>query len=291
MEAQKFTLELFWKFIQRRQLAWYRKEVLKKPPPWSKDPVIQTTWFTNMYRELDPGTTWCVDNILSNPHLKQADKAFWSLFYRFAGSNRKAMEHVEMVPAKEYSIGHVHLALRELHAPFGAAYTVYPFTNVPMGMAKVELVARGFGDISEVWPDLWPMIKKAPEAESAYKLIRTARIGVGPFTGYQALVDYMMPNAGGKQLVPFSRDSWAMAGPGALLGLQHIFGKKHNPKQALEAMRWLHDQQHVHLDYDKPYWLDHALYLSDIQNCLCEYSKYLRVRSTGRITRKYAKGR
>lgn len=48
--------------IERHKIFLKRQKGL--PKPWTTDPVLRASKFTNIYRELDPGTTWIVDNIV-----------------------------------------------------------------------------------------------------------------------------------------------------------------------------------------------------------------------------------
>ena len=45
------NLDLFWHWIAERQKAFHNRRVLRRPPPWTDDPIIATNHFTN--EELD----------------------------------------------------------------------------------------------------------------------------------------------------------------------------------------------------------------------------------------------
>src|SRR4051794_22718625 len=72
---------LFWRFLHERQRVWQRRFVQRCPPPWTEDPVLQSERFTNVYRELDPGTQYALMAILETTHAKE-DKIFNILLYR-----------------------------------------------------------------------------------------------------------------------------------------------------------------------------------------------------------------
>lgn len=287
----------FFTFINNRQRIWYRKEVLKKPRPWTKDPILDTAFFTNMYRELDPGTRY-VETMLDAfaggaGELYEEDLAFWILFYRYTGSNWRGWKehrllHEFRMPPKQFSAPVAAGLLDRIPTPFGQAYTVFPMTNVKTGKRKTLQVSEGFAEIAVRWPGLWTKIALAGKTDApdspakACALISSARSGVAKFTSYQTWLDYCMLG-----LLPDWRNEWVLPGPGAIRGASIIWDEQLSPKAAAGACEWLFGNQEEHLDYSKPWWLDHPLYLSDIQNALCEYSKMVRVRDEGRILRKY----
>ncbi len=136
-------------------------------------------------------------------------------------------------------------------------------------------------------------------------LRRIQRIpGVGHFIGYQMLLDLGFPllSLGDGGLVPGLFEvlqNWSEAGPGCIkgLGLMGIVGKP----CYLPAMRALTDDQgsvrsHLGLDFAHVRMGSSqtdilakriALPLSDIENCLCEYSKYFRIRKGGHVKTVY----
>src|SRR5580692_10535700 len=56
-------LDMFFKFMYERHLIWYKRFVLKEPPPWTKNKILRDNKFTNIFRELDAGTIYYVQNV------------------------------------------------------------------------------------------------------------------------------------------------------------------------------------------------------------------------------------
>ena len=66
----------FWQFVRDRQELWYRRFILKLPRvEWTKDTILQRISFGNVYRELDPGTQFTVEEILEN----QCHEEYWQV--------------------------------------------------------------------------------------------------------------------------------------------------------------------------------------------------------------------
>ncbi len=59
-------------FVIERHKIYLRKSA-GRPKPWTSDPVFRVGKFTNIWRQLDPGTVWIQDNIITpyedHPHL------------------------------------------------------------------------------------------------------------------------------------------------------------------------------------------------------------------------------
>lgn len=112
--------------------------------------------------------------------------------------------------------------------------------------------------------------------------------GIGDFLAYQVLVD-LTYDIEGEQFVELDQDEWAKAGPGARRGLEYLGVTS----DRLAAMQELHASQDEDLDKrDFPWWRPderpQRLKLSDVQNCLCEHSKYEKSRrDEGRPRRTY----
>jgi len=77
-------LDLFWWFVGERQAIWRKRFLERQSPPWTLDPILRTYRFTNVYRELDPGTKFAIENILERP-FPAKDRIFNVMLYRLIG--------------------------------------------------------------------------------------------------------------------------------------------------------------------------------------------------------------
>lgn len=179
---------------------------------------------------------------------------------------------------------------------FTAAYMVSGYTL--MGSRdKVENVARLFALLHSDFDIFYSRIFSCSSSDQVYEVIRSA-CGFGNFLAYQVLVDLLYPLKVYEwtPLLPYSHDDWASAGPGAQRGIAMLL-KEGIKADHLEVMRWLRFNQEVEFDrlsLEFPYFVDHEgrnvdISLANIQNCLCEFHKYVKIREgTGRGRRKFA---
>lgn len=289
------SLDLFWWFITERQQVWHRRVVKEQPSPWTDDDILQEYRFTNVYRELDPGTQYVIQNILEKDASRQ-DKIFNVMLYRLIG-RLETHEYLGFQPLEAFDAAEFEEQLKHRRDDLGetvftGAYMVSGYNQ--MGSSdKVENVAALFGEVTDD-PTFFEDLLSAESLPDAYGLIRS-QPGFGNFLSYQALVDLLYPvdYYDGDSVLPFSPDDWSAPGPGAQKGLKQLV-TEFNGFTRLDVMRWLRQYQQEEfdrLDLDFPYLETedgdrYELSLANIQNCLCEFYKYHKIlHSNGRARR------
>lgn len=289
------AVDLFWEFIAERQQVWYRRVVKERPSPWTDDDILQEYRFTNVYRELDPGTQYVIQNILEVDAPRQ-DKIFNVMQYRLIGRlethDYLGFQSLDKFDAREFETQLKRRRDNLGEAVFTGAYMVSGYNQ--MGSSdKVENVAALFEEITSD-PEIFDQVLAAESLEDAYDLIRS-QPGFGNFLSYQVLVDLLYPvhYYDGNAVLPFSSDDWSSPGPGARKGLKQLI-IEFNGFNRLAVMRWLRQYQQQEFDrlnLDFPYLETEGgdrleLSLANIQNCLCEFYKYYKIlHSNGRARR------
>lgn len=291
-------LDLFWWFVCERQSIWNKRFVLRSPPPWTSDRILRSTRFTNVYRELDPGTRYALDEILEKD-VPRPDKVFNVMLYRLIGRSEThawiGFQRLDEFDATDLECRLKHLR-DAMHKPvFTGAYLVSGYSG--MGSKdKVENVCRLFEHLCDEFDWFYGRLMSAKQASEAYHAIRSMA-GFGNFLAYQVLVDLLYPIRvyDNTPLLHLSSEHWAAAGPGAKKGIQMLF---HGSERVapLRIMLWLRDHQaseFARLGLDFPYLKDDQaqsipLSLPNIQNCLCEFHKYIKIHEgTGRGRRQF----
>jgi hypothetical protein len=300
-------LDQFWWFVCERQLIWHKRVVQKLPFPWTTHPVLQRERFTNVYRELDPGTQYVITHILERPAPK-ADKIFNTMLYRLIGraETHAALGFQYLNTFDPTAFVHTLKQLRDVERtpPFTAAYMVSAYRQ--MGSHdKIENIACLFALLQHDFADLYTRIEACRSSAEVHAVLSSA-YGFGNFLAYQVLVDLLYPlriydNA---PLLPYAHDDWASAGPGAQRGIALLLQAQQPPThtgttktdRALIVMRWLHAHQHdefARLELNFPYLTNEQgcipLSLANIQNCLCEFHKFVKIsEGWGRGRRKFS---
>lgn len=288
-------LDMFWRFITERQQVWYRRVIEKRQSPWTDDEILRAYRFTNVYRELDPGTQYVIQNILEADAPRQ-DKIFNVMLYRLIGRlethDYLGFQSLDDFDAEEFEERLKHRRDDLGKTVFTGAYMVSGYNQ--MGSSdKVENIAALFHEIVTN-STFFEQVLTAESLEDAYDLIRTQQ-GFGNFLSYQVLMDllYYVDYYDGDAVLTFSPNDWSSPGPGAKKGLKQLV-TEFNGFNRLDVMRWLrqHQQQEFdRLELDFPYLETQKgdqlkLSLANIQNCLCEFYKYHKIlNSNGRARR------
>ena len=274
-------LDRFFGFVCERQSIWHRRVIEGESPPWTDDPVLRRYRFTNVYRELDPGTRYAIDEILDRD-VPGTDRLFNVMVYRLIGreSTHRALGFLRPETFdRERFESVLEDRRRSGHAVFTGAYTVsgYAWRG---SSNKIENVASLFEEIAADFPSTSRRVFEAASAKDAYEAIRS-HPGFGRFLAYQVLVDLLYPleTTGGESLLSFSPDEWAKAGPGAQRGIGLLAAGR--TEDELAVMTWLWENQRdefrrrsLSFPYRRTDAGEREPSLADVQNCLCEFSKY-----------------
>lgn len=279
-------LDEFWNFITERQKIWYSRFVRKKLPPWTNDKVLCQNHFTNVYRELDPGTKYAIEHILELRKSKK-DRIFNIMIYRLIGKEEThryiGFQYVKKFDSTIFVNNLNEIKKQGMH-PFTSAYMVSAYNS--MGSKnKITNISRIFTLLKQNIDGFYYKLITAPSMEKAYKII-SGQPGYGNFLSYQILVDltYPLKTEGGIGLIDLPAGDWASAGPGARNGIKILL--KTPFVSDLTVMKWLRDMQREEfrrLMLAFPFWKNEYnpkgdISLSNIQNCLCEYYKYVKIK-------------
>ena len=164
---------------------------------------------------------------------------------------------------------------------------------------KIENITRLFARLQRRFGDFFARIERSQTSAQVYETLGSAD-GFGNFLAYQTLVDLLYPLKvyGGKPLLPYSHDDWASAGPGAQRGIAMLLadGIRADHLTVMRWLRWNQQTEFERLGLDFHYLADaqgtpQPISLANIQNCLCEYHKYVKIGAgTGRGRRKFSSG-
>jgi hypothetical protein len=276
IEEIKNPIERFIAFILERE----RIRVLRtagKPWPWTEDDILQDYRFTNVHREDDTVSQHYQDTVRNrygeDPLVFPASVAYrWfnrpSTCDALFSGNRSIFESY-------IDTGGDITILQDCMSQLSPPYVTgsYIITGKP-GYAKVDGVIYYIHHwCQKGWRDRWNYWKKDPPLLSEmYEWISSD--GLGSFMRGQIIADL--------KYVPFMRNVkdwwiWATPGPGSLRGLNIVLERPMT--ESWPKGEWL--TQLIRLNDTVTPMLEKAeigrLHNQDLQNCLCEFSKYTKV--------------
>ena len=123
--------------------------------------------------------------------------------------------------------------------------------------------------LHEVYRDMY----FSETSEQAWEVLK--RIwGIADFLAFEILNDMIYMNFPPR----FTENDFVCIGPGARSGLELLFGKL-TKKECYEALHDLRTHQRKSLPKTFPYYHNKLITLACIENCLCEYRKYIALRN------------
>lgn len=297
-------IQAFFEFVYHRQEIWHKRNILKSPAPWSKDMVFQTFKFCNVYRELDGGTL-AISKYLHLSNVSAEQKLFNIIAYRFF--NRR--DTIENLFGGLLDPNHFNIAVYEKRfdnkkqegSIFSNAYLVssHPFKRDYRPKDKHIQILFMLDSLKLKLSSIIKALQKELPQEGL-KIISNNIPMAGPFLSGQILLD--VTYAG--NIVDYTSNDFLVVGPGAHWGLNIIFDQNLNKKQADEKCRYLYSIQESefaklklekNLNWQDISWKNTAypnfpyLSLHDIQNSLCEFRKYWRLKADEKAKKRYFK--
>lgn len=283
LAGKKFSqenLDLFWYFVRERHLVWHRRFVLNLPQGrWTRDAILRTVRFTNIYRNLDRGTVFLFDHVLAdldsdNP--RDSIEILWVVIAYRLLNNADTFASVPIPSLCQYPSSPFHKELISYQKASGNSAVTTAHITCQLGLVPGSRLENYKIILDEVCKALlkgiWgKQVLWATSPLACWKTLREEH-GIGPFLAYEILTDLIE-----LKMLPFDHDQWANIGPGALFGLRLIFPYKYK-KDLLRELYTLRDMQVKSLGKDFPYWQRRKLTLRDIEHAVCEFGKYHRMK-------------
>ena len=272
--AQVRSVEGVARFARERENIRLRRE-RGEPAPWTADPVLARYRFTNVRRRDDRVSRWIIRHLIE-PAVARDDQHLWfTLLVARLINWPPTLERLlragvlpcapEQFDAAAF-VREVEAYKAAGHKAYSGAYMLYP-TKMGPGECKSQLVARYIiGDVVRRAPELnvWP----AGEGRSVERVVRALGqcFGVSSFMAGQVAADLTYTGAEFDDLY-----TWAPVGPGSARGLNLMYGRPPGATWAQESFNAR--LQHVAEALTALAGLT-GLTLHDVQNVMCEYSKY-----------------
>lgn len=281
-----------WRFAAKRHHI-YLSRLEHANRPWTDDDVLSQYRFTNTFRAADRVSQYLID--LAYHELKDADpdSLFLSVLL-FKVFNRidtwEAMvDAVGLPEAATFDYGACGAALYEVRkqrAIYSAAY-IMPSAGgkgVSKHQTHLDLIRRMVKD------GVPQRLQETQSLGKAYEVLLSYP-SLGPFLAFQYAIDLNYTT-----LMSHKEDCFVVAGPGAIDGLSKCF-ESLGDYSVEDTIKWLVDRQGGEFErhgFEFDGLWGRPMKLIDMQNVLCEVSKYTRVTNPevkGRAGRKRIKQR
>lgn len=304
-------MDMYWYFIFERLKIYHKRVVLKEEAPWTEDEILQKYRFTNISRDMDKLTIWEINNILNmvdeptdDIELRKKSILFNIFLYRMYTKIESYQQFgfidFEDNAEEKYIAGKERLkAWRdEGNKPFTGSYMVNPMDlinpNIEQRKDKIlnsyYVLDNIFYNIDEIYKNT---ISECPDMKVQIEYLVTLP-GIGWFNAYEIACSIAsISRYYNNPLVDWTQDNYSNIGPGSGRGIDAIFKDCGNltKMEALIFLRANWEDYMTKLGYYEefismlPEVFDNDLDLRIIEHCLCEFSKYIKVKEQGKRTR------
>lgn len=247
------------------------------PAPWTKDPIISKYRFCNVRRNDDRVTRWVHENWL---HPCGGDPDLWfamavARLVNWPGTLAMLAPAVFSRSTVKWNAG---IFVREMHRRKAAGEKVFSGAYIVSTnghkMDKAEYLAAKV--LSPLWDARKALRPVAGDTlgEFCERLIHFD--GMGSFMAAQVVADIKYDKQGALWDCA-DWHSWAAPGPGSLRGLLRLLNGDCDPETLrISEKQWRIDFSDLWRQANG--WLKDGITGQDLQNCLCEFDKFERVR-------------
>lgn len=293
------NFDLFIDFMTERFKVHVRKDILKKPQPWTTNPVLQDYKFTNVFREDDRVTRELLRIVTYNNDLTLEEKVVNTILFRswnnprtfllFGGPFKAdVMYNTEKLKEQARPIFRAISEKEPDYLWFSSAYNQggtkracqYTESN-GKGVYEEDIPLRIFHICKWLKEQaIYEKLMVSKNQKEAYEAILSVR-GFAKFLAYQIFVDLTYIDD-----FPFSENEFTIAGPGCRKGIDLVFSDKDGLNYE-ECLFWLRnylasEKKFKHINSLFKLYEKHINVMS-LENCMCEISKYIRTyNGTGR---------
>lgn len=246
------------------------------PAPWTADPVLRKYKFTNIRRRDDRGSQWVIKHLIQ-PNGNRLDLWFTLLVARLVNwpPTLQALIHAGVLPCspEEFDALRFESVLEALRATgvkvYSGAYMLYPTKNPGINKARTVakyIIGSAIEHADDISASLWNNAGGMSIERFVAELSKC--FGISTFIAGQVAADLTYTGMSVEDFL-----TYAPIGPGSSRGLNYLLGKP--PFATWEQKDFNSQLRNIYAEtFDQLEIVD--LTLHDVQNCMCEYSKYCR---------------
>jgi hypothetical protein len=262
-------IKRLFQFIKARH-GVYLARASGKAKPWTKDPILQRYRFCNVFRENDKVTIWISDN-WRGPHALEPDLWFAMAVARWNNHPDTLAEIGYPVPWKP----HRFIEACKSRQARGEKVWTGAYMIGTQGNKKDKACFIADDVLTPLWRDRAKLRPRKGDTLASFAARVVAVKNQGRFMVGQMIADTKYAT----KILMDAEDwaTWAISGPGSRRGLNRVMGREVD--QHWNDAEWKEHLDYVHRQvYDKLPPNLKLIHAQDLQNCLCEFDKYERVR-------------
>ncbi len=245
--------------------------------PWTQDPVLGKYKFTNIRRRDDRVSQWVLQHVIE-PNKSRNDLWFILLITRLINwpptLKRLIEDDILFRPALEFEPEEFSASIERFKSEgnkvYSGAYMVYPTKMDPGGVKSLAVAKHIISPALKLDERIHKILDKDEPLVGSFVNALSSSFGISTFMAGQVAADLTYaPHLG------YAADLYTFApiGPGSSRGLNYLLNRA-------PSAGWTQDNFNAALIKILNAVIDELeiddLTLHDVQNCMCEFSKYCR---------------
>lgn len=274
-------------YVRERHRVWELRS-LGLPAPWTSSPILAARKFTNNFRVLDRGSQYVLRMVQDAED--PMDVVLRAFLYRFSNlpepwaAYREEFGRWPEIRDVGDRLDDFLRRYAEHSSILSTAYVIAPpssarWTGIPRIEWLLWMIRNAFLPGGEFEID--PYVADPESTPAERHAILTSIPRCGDFLGLQVVTDI-----GYSDLLPSDEDEFVVPGPGSTRGLAAL-GRPTRRETAISEIRSIHSEIRSTVSLDVR-GTPRPLSLMDVQNTLCEFSKYHRLAAATGTSRKYS---
>ena len=269
------VFDTYWKFAKIRQDIFMCR-VKNLTPPWTKDPVLSTYRFTNVYRASDRVSQYLIRNVIYKGKQTLEEVFFRILLFKIFNRINTWKLLIKKIGTPTWDNFKINTYIKIFDEAVRNGQTIYSSAYIMPSpiFGKKKKHQNHLQLIEYIMKNKVPKnIAKAKKLDEVFNILRGCP-SFGDFLAFQFTIDLNYST-----IINFPESQFVVAGPGAKDGMKKCFADNAN-MSASDIIRAVTDMavnefNRLELSF-KSLW-GRPLQPIDCQNLFCEVDKYSRI--------------
>lgn len=278
LQKREEVYDTYWKLAAERQEIFFKK-IKGEKPPYTKDPILQSFKFCNVYRASDRVSQFLIKDVIYNSKNQTEEETLFRIFLF------RLLNKIETWQKLEKKLGEISLKgfnfetwseiltnLKEKEAIYGNAFILC--ANKSFGYSQKHKNHLKLLEHLFYAPERKNAIIQAKSLERLFERLKELPL-IGDFMAYQIAIDFNY-----SEIFNFNENDFTIPGPGAKRGIAKCFSKIAGVTGEEIILSMVENQEKEFARRGlgfRSLW-GRPMHAIDVQGMFCELDKYCRVR-------------
>ena len=269
------VFDTYWKFAKKRQDIFMCR-IRNLSPPWTKDPVLSTYRFTNVYRASDRVSQYLIRNVIYKGKQTTEEIFFRTLLFKIFNRISTWELLIKTIGIPQWKSFNIDAYVKTLDKIVKSGTTIYSSAYIMPSptFGRKKKHQNHLQLIKHIMKNKLPkMIARSKTLDEVFNILRNCP-SFGDFLAFQFTIDLNYST-----IINFPENQFVTAGPGARDGIKKCFVDNANMSESdiIHAVTDMAENEFSRLGLSFQSLWGRPLQPIDCQNLFCEVDKYSRI--------------